>query len=343
MPTRRQMIRDSAAGLLIATVAGAPLARAQGTGAQGTGAQVTGAPVVNKTLRVVVGFPAGGGTDMLARILADKLKGSVAPATVVENRAGGAARIATEFVKNADADGSTLLFTPDFPITVYPFSFRSLTYDPVKDFKPVAPAAKSALVLSIGPAVPASVKTLAGFLDWCKANPDKATFATTAAGGTPHFAGLMLSQAAKVAMTPVHYKGGAPALQDLIGGHVASSINPVGEAAPFVKGGQIRVLAVSSAGRSPFLPDVPTFKEGGHDVVVDVWLGVLAPAKTPDATVTALNAAIRDAFAAPDAKEKLATLGNEPFYQTPAEFAATIAADLKRWEPIIKASGFVAD
>lgn len=328
MPTRRRILRDMTAATCALLVGGGTSASAQFS---------------NKTVRVVVGFPAGGGTDMLARILADKLKTGIAPTALVENRPGGAARIAAEFVKNSEPDGSTMLFTPDFPITVYPFSFRSLSYDPVKDFKPVAPAAKSALVLSVGPAVPDSVKTLADFLSWCKANPEKATFATTAAGGTPHFTGLILSQEAKAAMIPVHYKGGAPALQDLIGGHISSSINPVGEAMPFAKAGKIRVLAVSSAGRSSFLPDVPTLKESGYDVVVDVWLGVLVPAKTSDDTVKAFNAAIRDTFAAPDVKEKLAVLGNEPFYQTPAEFAATIRADLKRWEPVIRASGFVAD
>ena len=170
--------------------------------------------------------------------------------TIVENRVGAAGRLAVEYVKNAEADGSVMLFTPDFLMTVYPHSFRSLNYDPVRDFTPAATVAKSALCLNIGPAVPAEVKTLADFVQWCKANPKTATYGTTAAGGTPHFAGLMLSQASKVEMTPVHYKGGAPALQDLIGGHVSSSVNPVSEALPFVKAGNIRTLAVTSAGRS---------------------------------------------------------------------------------------------
>jgi tripartite-type tricarboxylate transporter receptor subunit TctC len=144
-------------------------------------------------------------------------------------------------------------------------------------------------------------------------------------------------------MTPVHYKGGAPALQDLIGGHVSSSVNPVGETLPFAKAGSVRVLAVTSAERSKFLPDVPTMKEAGYNVVIEPWLGVFVPAKTPADVVAKLNQAVKQTFSSPEVIEKLSVLGNEPAYQTPEDFAATIRADLKRWEPIVKESGFVAD
>jgi tripartite-type tricarboxylate transporter receptor subunit TctC len=303
----------------------------------------TRAQALSKTVRIVVGFPAGGGTDVLARILAEKLQGGFASAAVVDNRPGGAARIAVEYVKNAEADGSVMLFTPDFPMTVYPYSFRSLNYDPLRDFTPVAPAATSTLAFSIGPVLPPSVKSLAGFVQWCRDNPAGATYATTAAGGTPHFTGVLLSQEARVPLTPVHYRGGAPALQDLIGGHVASSINPVGETLPFAKAGSLRVLAVTGARRSSFLPEVPTMKESGYNVVIEDWLGVLVPSKTPGDIVSKLNIAIKDAFSAPDTREKLTVLGDEPAYQTAADFAVTIRTDLERWAPIVKASGFLAD
>ena len=328
MLTRRTLMRNAAAGMAVA-----------GSGAFG----VVQAQNAAKNVRIIVGFPAGGGTDVLARLLSDKLKEGYAASSIVENRTGAATRIAIEYVKNAEADGSVMLFTPDFLMTVYPFSFRSLNYDPVRDFTAVAPAAKSALAFSVGPAALADIKTLSDFVNWAKANPDKATYATTAAGGTPHFTGLMLSQDSKVPMTPVHYKGGAPALQDLIGGHVSSSINPVGETLPFAKAGSVRVLAVTSPKRSVFLPDVPTMKEAGYNVVIEAWLGVLVPSKTPADVVAKLNQAVKRAFSAPDVVEKLAVLGNEPAYQTPAEFAATLRADLERWAPIVKASGFVAD
>ncbi len=327
MLSRRSLMKRAAAGFAIA---GLPFS-------------ATRAQVIQQTARVIVPFPAGGSTDVLARLMAEGLKGSYAPSTIVENRVGGAGRIAVDYVKGAEADGSVILFTPDFLLTVYPHSFRQLSYDPVRDFTPAAVCAKSALCISVGPAVPAEVKTLADFVQWCKANPKTATYATTAAGGTPHFAGLMLSQKSGVEMTPVHYKGGAPALQDLIGGHVSSSVNPVGEALPFAKAGTIRLLAVTSPKRSVYLQDVPSMKEVGYDVTIEAWLGALVPSKTPADVVSRLNLAVKDIFASPEVVQKLSGLGNEPAYMTPAEFAATVKSDIERWGPVVKASGFVAD
>jgi len=325
MLTRRTMLASSA-GLLSAGLV--PHARAQ---------------VLKKSVQILVGFPAGGGTDVIARILAERLRGPYSSAVIVENKPGAAARISVEYVKSADPDGSVMLFTPDFPITVYPHSFRSLSYDPLRDLIAVAPTTKSALTYNIGPMVPASVKTLADFVAWCKANPDKAIYATTSAGGTPHFVGVMLANAAGVKMTPVHYRGGAPALQDVIGGHVPAGVNPVSESLPFSRSGAVRVLAVTGSQRSPFLPDVPTMRESGYDVVIDSWLGVFVPAKTPADVVTALSGALHDAVKSKEMLDSLAKVGNEPTFQTPAEFAATVQADLERWGPIVKESGFVAE
>jgi tripartite-type tricarboxylate transporter receptor subunit TctC len=303
---------------------------------------LTPAQTLKRALHIVVGFPAGGATDLIARILADRLRGTYAPAVIVDNKPGGAARVAVDYVKNAEPDGSELLFTPDFPLTVYPHSFRTLSYDPMHDLVPVAPASQSTLTFVIGPAVPDEVTSLVDFVSWCKANADKAIFATTSAGGTPHFVGVMLANAAGVRMTPVHYRGGAPALQDLFGGHVASSVNPIGETLPFAESRKLRILAVASAKRSKFLPDVPTMREAGYDVVVESWVGAFAPAKTSPATVRALNAAIGAAVGSREMIESLAKLGNEPKFQTPDEFAATVKADMERWGPVVKASGFVA-
>src|ERR1700752_2846472 len=165
MLTRRHVLAASAAGF--AATSFLPRAFAQ---------------AVQKPVRIIVGFPAGGGTDVIARILAERLRGPYAAAVLVENKPGAAARVAVEYVKNAEPDGSTMLFTPDFPITVYPHSFRSLNYDPLRDFTPVSPASKSILTYNVGPAVPDSVKTLGDFVQWCKANPGKAAYATTSAG-----------------------------------------------------------------------------------------------------------------------------------------------------------------
>jgi tripartite-type tricarboxylate transporter receptor subunit TctC len=301
------------------------------------------AQTLKKTLHIVVGFPAGGATDLIARILAERLRGRYAPAVIVENKPGGAARVAVDYIKNAEPDGSEFLFTPDFPITVYPHSFRRLSYDPLRDLVPVAPVSRSTLTFVIGPAVPPEVTSLKEFIAWCRLNPDKAIFATTAAGGTPHFVGVMLANAADVDLSPVHYRGGAPALQDLIGGHVPASVNPIGETFPQAASGKVRILAVASAQRSRFLPDVPTMREVGYDVVVETWLGAFAPAKTLPAAVRALNAAISDAVSSPEMIENLAKIGNDTKFQSPDEFATTVRADLERWGPVVKASGFVAD
>jgi tripartite-type tricarboxylate transporter receptor subunit TctC len=298
--------------------------------------------VIRKPVQIIVGFPAGGGTDVIARILADRLRGAYAANVIVENKPGAAARISVEYVKSAEPDGSVMLFTPDFPITVYPHSFRSLSYDPLRDLIAVAPTTRSMLTYNIGPMVPESVKTLGDFIGWCKANPDNAIYATTSAGGTPHFVGLMVANAAGVKMTPVHYRGGAPALQDLIGGHVPASVNPISESLPFARSHAVRVLAVTGPERSRFLPDVPTMREEGFDVVVESWLGAFAPARTPAGTVRVLGAAINEVARSPDYAESLAKFGNEPALQTPAEFAATVRADIARWGPVVKASGFVA-
>src|SRR3954469_9777086 len=211
MPTRRDVLAAGAAGILSPAAGSGPPARAQ---------------TVKKPVHVIVGFPAGGGTDIIARILADRLRGSYAATVLVENKPGAAARLSVEYVKNAEPDGSVMLFTPDFPITVYPHSFRSLNYDPLRDFTPVAPAARSMLTYNVGAGVPDSVKTLADFVAWCKANPAKASYGTTAAGGTPHFVGVMLANEAGIPMTAVHYRGGGPGLPGLGGGHRSARINP---------------------------------------------------------------------------------------------------------------------
>ena len=267
MLTRRHVLGAAAAGVVSPVLGAVPRALAQAQ---------------KRPVRIIIGFPAGGGTDVTGRILAERLRLPYASTVLVENKPGAAARLAGEYVKNAEPDGSVLLYTPDFPITVYPHSFRSLNYDPVRDFTPVSPITKSMLTFNIGPAVPASVKTLSEFVRWAKANPDKAIFATTAAGGTPHFVGVMLANESGVVMTPVHYRGGAPALQDLLGGHVPASVNPVSEVISVAQQGSVRILAVTGSQRSKFLPDVPTMRELGYNVVIDSWIG--APGTRTDAS-----------------------------------------------------------
>ncbi|HEY3076944.1 MAG TPA: tripartite tricarboxylate transporter substrate-binding protein [Burkholderiales bacterium] len=302
------------------------------------------AQTTQKTVRIIVPFPAGGGTDVLARIVAEKLRGNYAPAAIVENRVGASGRTGVEAVKNAEPDGSTLLFTPDFLMTVYPHSFKRLSYDPLKDFIPIALIARSGLALAAGPALPAQVKTVRDYVAWAKGNPKNAFYATTSAGGTPHFVGVMLARDSGAALSPVHYKGGAPALQDLMGGQIPVSINPVSELLPQLQGGKIRVLAVTSGERSKFLPEVPTMKESGFpEIVLAPWLGFFAPARTPANVVKRLANGIADATAFGDTQRSFIKMGMDPVAMTPVGFAAVVKADLERWAPIVKASGFTAE
>jgi tripartite-type tricarboxylate transporter receptor subunit TctC len=310
--------------------------------ADGVRASRAKAETLDKVVHIIVGFPPGGGTDIVARVLAQALQGSYAASIIVENRPGASARLAVEYVKNAPADGSVMLFTPDFPMTLYPSSFKTLKYDPVEDFIAVGPATTGKLVLSIGPAVPAEVKTLKDYITWCKANPDKTNIADTSAGATPHFTSVMLAQEAKITLTPVHYRGGAPAMEDLIGGHVPASVNPVSEVMAFAQAGSIRALAVTGEQRTPFLPDVPTMKEQGYNVVVESLVGVYVPAKTPAPIVAALNAAIRKAVASKDMIDSLAKFGTEPASMTTAEYTAWVKKEIVRWGAVVKASGFQA-
>jgi tripartite-type tricarboxylate transporter receptor subunit TctC len=328
MPSRRQILVASAAASALVTV---PRVLAQST-------------TITKPLRIVVPFPAGGATDVIARLIADKLRGTYAPATLVDNRVGASGRIGVEAVKNADPDGSTILFTPDFLMTVYPHSFKKLAYDPVRDFAPVGIASRSSLALSAGPGLPQGIRTVPEFVEWCKANPNKASFATTAPGGTPHFVGVMLSRAAGVPMQPVHYKGGAPALQDLLGGQIPVSVNPVGEILPHARAGKIRVLATTGTQRGRFLPDAPTFVDAGFkDIVVESWLGFMAPAKTPPDTIMKLFDAIADALKGQDIAAGFEKFAVDLSPSTPTMHGMTMRSDIARWGPIVQASGFTAE
>ena len=324
MPSRRRFLAATAAG--IGQTAFGPLARAQ-----------AGA----RSVRIVVGFVPGGATDVIARILGDKLRGRYAPAVIVDNRAGANGRIAVEHVKSSAPDGATLLFTPDFPLTIIPHLYKKLGYDPLRDLAPVAMCGVNTLVLSGGPGLPPEVKTVADYVQWCKGDPKRAVYAVPSAGSSPHFAGVMLARAAGIELTYVSYKGGAQAIQDLLGGQVPAAINPLAEILPHAKAGRVRVLATTAPARSRFLPDVPTMIESGFkDVVVQGWSGVFAPAKTPPDIVAALHAAIDDALKSSEIGESFDRFGVEIASAAPAQFAATLKADYERWGPIVKASGF---
>jgi tripartite-type tricarboxylate transporter receptor subunit TctC len=247
-------------------------------------------------------------------------------------------------VKTGPNDGSTLLFTPDFVLTIYPHSFAKLSYDPLRDLTPVAMCAKTSYAISVGTRVPANVRTINDVLAWCKANPKEAAFASTSAGSATHFAGVMLAHASGVEILHVPYKGGALALQDLIGGQIPISINPIGEILPQLKSGKVRVLATTGGSRNRFLPDVPTLVESGiQSAVVEAWMAVLMPAQTPVEIVAKTSVAINTALQDKDVQEGFAKLAMETVQSTPRQLASAMRMDIERWRPVVKASGFIAN
>lgn len=323
MPTRRHLIATAA----LAAAAFTALAQAQ--------------TAIEKTTRIVVGFPPGGAADAVARLLADQLRGSYAPTVIVDNKAGAGGRIGAQAVKSGDADGSQFLLTPASILTIYPHVYKKLGYDSLADFTPVSTVASVTFAFSVSSAVPASVKTVADYVAWAKANPKEANYGSPAAGATPHFVGTMLGKAAGLQLNHIPFKGGAPLVSDLLGGQIQAGVNVLPEVLPHAQAGKLRILAVSGAKRSRFLPNVPTFSESGFkDVAADEYFAVFVPAKTPPDTVAKLNAAIQKALKARPLIEGLEKLSFEVEGQSPAEFGKIVKSELDRWGPVVKASGF---
>lgn len=262
----------------------------------------------------------------------------------MENRTGAGGRLGVEYVKQAEPDGLTMLFVPDFVMTIFPHSYRKLGYVPTQDFLPVALCATTSYAIAAGPGLPSSVTSVQQFVDWCKANPKAAAIGNTSAGSPTHFVAVMLAKKAGIQVVHVSYKGGAPALQDLIGGQVPVSINPIGEVLPFVKSGRLRILATTGARRSDFLPDVPTVQESGwRELETDAWLGVLLPRGVPSERVAATGDLINRALSRPDVKEAYSAFGLATAKSSPALMAEAIKSQTAKWAEVVRASGFVAE
>jgi len=325
--SRRQLIQSAGASALLASIGQQALAQAQ-----------------VESLKIVTGFPPGGTSDTICRRVADRLVPGYAKAAFVENKTGAGGQIAVTFVKSAPPDGNTLLQTPMSMLGVYPHIYKKLPYDPVADLAPVSLGCVFDFGFAVGPSVPASVKTLPEFLDWCKANPAQANFGSPAAGSVPHFIGVLLGRSAGVDIKHVAFRGTQPAILDMIGGQLQAVSGPIGEFTQHVAAGKCRLLAATGAKRSPFAPNTPTMAEQGlKDFVYNEWFGFYVPAKTPTETVTRLNAALRTALAAPETVNGLAAMGLEAKSSSPAELAAMLKADTERWAPLVKQIGFTAD
>jgi tripartite-type tricarboxylate transporter receptor subunit TctC len=296
----------------------------------------------DKPVRILVGFPAGGTADLIARVVADKLKDSLGVPVIVENRPGAIGRIASEAVKNATPDGTTIMAVPIGPMAVVPHSTKSLNYDPLKDFTPIALGATFQFAIAAGPE--SGAKNWKEFAAWVKANPDKAAYATSGAGSLPHFFGVLLSSELGVPMLHVAYKGSAAYINDLIGGQIPAAIDAIADLTELHRSGKIRILASSGTKRSTALPDVPTFKELGlAGVEATGWFGFFGPANMPKPIVETLNRGINKALQSPDLVEKLSKIGMDPATSTPEEFSRIVGLDYVKWGAVVKASGFTME
>jgi tripartite-type tricarboxylate transporter receptor subunit TctC len=302
------------------------------------------AQALPETATIYAGFAAGGTVDITARRIAEKLRDVLAKSVVVENRTGAGGQIALSALKVAQPDGLTLLVTPMSMLGIYPHTYKKLPYDPVADFQPVSQAVRFDFGFGVGPMVPASVKTLADFIAWSKANPKDANFGSPAAGSVPHFVAELFGRAAGIDFKHVPYRGTQPAIADMMGGQVASVSGPVGEFLQHLPTGKVRLLATSGATRNKFTPDVATFAEQGFkDIVFDEWFGVFMPAKVPPEALNRAATAVRAALGSPEVVEALAKMGLEARPSSPAELAALLKKDSERWAPLIKQIGFTAD
>ncbi|MGD9883060.1 MAG: Bug family tripartite tricarboxylate transporter substrate binding protein [Reyranella sp.] len=304
-------------------------------------AQTAPAPAGDKPLRFVMPYAAGSGGDSLIRLMAEPLRTSLGRPVIVENKPGAAGRVGVQSVKVAPPDGSVLLFVPIAPMSVFPHVYPDLGYDAVADFRPVTQIATFDLGLAVGPAVPA--KTVSELVAWLKANSDKASYGTPAAGSLPHFFALMFGRAAGLEMRHVPYKGNAPALADLTGGHLPLFFTSTPDLVELHKAGRLRVLATSGRERSVVLTGIPTFGEAGYAIEGTGWYGIFAPTRTPDGIVNQLSEAIVAASRTQAVVDRMRVLGLRPTGTTPAELGRIQRADLDLWGPVIRESGFKPD
>ena len=293
-----------------------------------------------KPVRVVVPLAPGGSTDVLARLIAAKLAELWGQTVIVDNRAGGGTTIGADLVAKSPPDGYTLLMvTSAFAVN---FSlFQKIPYQ-FSDFVPLSDVAQTPNVLAVHPSVPANnVKEL---IDLLRARPGQLTFSSGGVGGSTHLAGELFKLLAKVDMVHVPYKGGSPAVTDLVGGQVTMTFANLTTVLPFAKAGRLRALAVTSSRRSPLLPDMPTMAESGvPGFEASTWNGLIAPAGTPQEIVAKLNADIVKVLHLPDTRERLTANALEPIGDSSAEFGAHISNEITRWAKVVKAAGLKAE
>jgi tripartite-type tricarboxylate transporter receptor subunit TctC len=316
-PTRRQFVAAAAATSIIGP------AHAQS----------------GRTVRLLVGFPAGGTIDTTARILAETMGPDLGATVIVENRVGAGGQIAATAVKQAAADGSTLLLAPDHTMVIVPLTVRAPGFDPLADFAPIGSVASYLGAFAVAPQT--NITTLAAYLAAAKGNPALATIGVPAAGSIPAFFVGALANSVGAGFTSVPYRGAAPLVQDLTGGHVPAALNALGDMITQHRAGSLRLLALMDRERSPLVPEVPIFRELGHDITWCYWLGLFAPAGTSEPLVTRLNASLNRALALPTTRARLEPLFFDATPGPAGDLTQLIRAGRDTWAPQIAASGWV--
>jgi tripartite-type tricarboxylate transporter receptor subunit TctC len=321
---RRRFAGAAAAVLALGVATSGPAAAADYTG----------------TVKIVVGFPPGGATDVVARMLGDKLKDVLGQPILIENKGGAGGMIATPQLKAAPADGSTVMLTIDHTHVMIPLTFKAPGYDPVRDFTPLAGVATYFNALAVSGTL--GVKTLGDFGTWVKGNADKTSFGVPAAGSVPQFAALIVGKALGLGNpVVVPYKGGAPLVQDLLGGQVPAGVSSLTEYIEYHRAGRVNVLAISGTQRAKAAPDIPTFQELGlKGIDKNPWLAFVGPAGMPAEFVERFTKAVAQVLKNPEIVERLAKLGNEVAYAPPAELAEWITSASAHWAPVIRDSGY---
>jgi tripartite-type tricarboxylate transporter receptor subunit TctC len=291
----------------------------------------------NKPIKILVGYAAGGSTDVMARILGQALSERLGQPVIVENRAGAAGNIAAEATAKADPDGYTLMLSTSSTFATNPSLYKTLPFNVQTDFEPIALTAFVPNLLVVNPSVPAN--NVAELIAYLKANPDKVNFGSSGNGSSQHISAALFNSLAGVQMAHISYRGGAPAVNDLLGGQVQVIFAPLVEVLQQVRADKVRALGITTAKRSPLLPDVPTIAETLPGYEVRLWNGLFAPAKTPPEIIDRINRATVDALRSNEVKTKIAEQGSEPVGNTPAEFKAFIASELVKWRRLVEISG----
>ena len=324
---RRRWVFSAAALCIASLAAGAALA----------------ADCPDRPIRLVVPFPAGGATDLMARTLGQKLADRLGQSVVIDNRAGAGGGVGAEAVATAAPDGYTLLFATMGSLTINPNLYKSLRYDPVKSFEPISLTHSTSNLLVVHPDVPA--RSVAELIELARSKPGQLTFASAGNGTTSHLSGELFKSLAKVELTHVPYKGSAPAMTDFLGGRISMMFDTTANFVDYVRTGRLRPLGLTGGKRSPAMPSVPTISEapGMAGYEMSLWLGVLAPAGTPQDIIAMLHSEIGAAMSRPEMARQMMDAGIEVRLSTPQEFSQQIRTDLAKWSEIVQRSGIRLD